>query len=91
MTYGPRAGGPTRTAILLDESAKQVVAERLDEIEEIAVVRDQEAIPWCTTHDNIECDGAEYPTCWARIHGETEGDVCVISHGGPDHKWWKDT
>ena len=54
-------------------------------------VYNQEAIPWCTTHDNIECDGAEYPTCWARIHGETEGDVCVISHGGPDHKWWKDT
>ena len=87
MTYGPRGGGPTRTAILLDESAKQVVAERLDEIEEIAVVKDQEAIPWCTTHDlpDLFSDGMCADSRVVSL------DECNISQGGRDHKWWKDT
>ena len=50
----------------------------------------QEAIPWCTTHDDFAHD----TTCSAFIVAvEHDSDVpaaCVISMGGPDHKWWVD-
>ena len=47
------------------------------------------AIPWCTIHDNIA--GTTENGC----KGFTKWDVksgydCMISTGGPDHKWWKD-
>ena len=46
----------------------------------------QEAIPWCTTHSDVASLDAE--KCWAYV---VEPGACVISSGGPDHKWWKDT
>jgi len=48
----------------------------------------QTAIPWCTTHDSsMTTDGQR---CLVQtIFDYAEG--CVISTGGPDHKWWKDT
>ena len=54
-------------------------------------VYNQEAIPWCTTHnvqrsgDQPYCKDARAPDIDAEIH------ECEISSGGPDHKWWKDT
>ena len=51
---------------------------------------DQEAIPWCTTHDMsiYLIDGV----CFAGWMLINRGEVapCEISMGGPDHKWWKD-
>ena len=50
----------------------------------------QEAIPWCTTHDNIAGTtekGCKGFTRW----NATSGYDCVISTGGSDHKWWVDT
>ena len=94
----------TRTAILLDESAKQVVADRLDEIEEIAVVVTLEAIPWCTTHhrsvelgfqlisEPLKCRVSSRQ--WKSHLGFRWADhplTCEVSQGGPDHKWWKTT
>ena len=79
----------TRTAILLDESHKKVVGERMDEIAEIAVVKDQTPIPWCTTHDNRWFD---VPGIMAGCYAGNQFKPCVDkSTGGPDHKWWKDT
>ena len=49
---------------------------------------DQEAIPWCTTHNakgirpDLVCDLAQF--------AEFPVTDCNISMGGPDHKWWKD-
>jgi len=78
----------TRTAILLDETHRKVVGERMDEIAEIAVVKDQTPIPWCTTHDSpkVVDDKARY--CYEKSLAEVF--TCEISTGGPDHKWWKD-
>ena len=62
----------------------------------------REAIPWCTTHDqhadqtgwnrNVMkqvpsgCDHVRYSDeCYVDIKW------CVVSQGGPDPKWWKDT
>jgi len=62
----------------------------------------REAIPWCTTHDEKLPDGPELekvePRCWFDyFYGVKDGDgnrvgslMCVISTGGPDHKWWMD-
>ncbi len=50
----------------------------------------QTAIPWCTTHDDIASWDALNERCWAYGRTTTEG-ACVISTGGPDHKWWMDT
>ena len=49
---------------------------------------DQEAIPWCTTHDSIaeRTRGGH----WLDECGD-DPFYCKISTGGPDHKWWKDT
>ena len=54
----------------------------------------QEAIPWCTFHDSPEKGGG---FCW---HNHdvllnpkvplVRLDDCVVSTGGPDHKWWVD-
>ena len=81
----------TRTAILLDESHKKVVSERMDEIAEIAVVKDQEAMPWCTTH-NAQQSGDNY--CWKSVDYDAFPNIreanCEFSQGGPDHKWWED-
>ena len=44
---------------------------------------DQEAIPWCTNHDNPSTD----TECW---WGGVGQKVCIISTGGPAHKWWRD-
>lgn len=44
----------------------------------------QTAIPWCTTHDR------EAKFDKGKLVGQGE-KVCVISNGGPDHKWWIDT
>ena len=46
----------------------------------------REAIPWCTLHDRMIF--LKRPLdCGAPLDDEE----CVISTGGPDHKWWKDT
>ena len=53
----------------------------------------QQAIPWCTTHDiskdipnpNPAADRPE--DCLLAEYREGE---CVISRGGPKHKWWVD-
>ncbi len=51
---------------------------------------EQVAIPWCTAHNDMASWDALDEQCWARSHqGPGEGE-CVISMGGPDHKWWKD-
>ena len=54
---------------------------------------EQQAIPWCTTHD-ISKDipnpnpAADRPgDCFLAEYREGE---CVISTWGPDHKWWVD-
>ena len=49
---------------------------------------DQRAIPWCTTHDAEQADYDDI--CWKGVWRPNAGGVCVISTGGPDHKWWKD-
>ena len=65
-------------------------------------VSNQQAIPWCTTHDEKLPNGPELekdePRCWFDyFYGVKDSDgnridplMCVISTGGPDHKWWKD-
>jgi len=74
----------TRTAILLDETHRKVVGERMDEIAEIAVVKDQTPILWCETHDasvyiiDDKCG-------WGQL--ATDPSPCVLSTA---HKWWKD-
>ena len=77
----------TRTAVLIYGDAKLEVADRMGEIAEIAVVKDQTAIPWCTTHDqkadDVVCVIGSGDCGYVRL-------PCVISTGGPDHKWWKD-
>lgn len=46
----------------------------------------REPIPWCTTHNTSV--GAESSVC---DYGDLSGHGgCVISTGGPDHKWWRD-
>ena len=45
------------------------------------------AIPWCTTHDRMM--DSEDPERYCFEAGSVD-DPCVISTGGPDHKWWKD-
>ncbi len=44
----------------------------------------QTAIPWCTIHNVSDVVGN---MCSLRQLGVD----CVISRGGPDHKWWRDT
>ncbi len=53
-------------------------------------VKNQRAIPWCTTHDlrarkddDRVCPGGG----WVGVGYSTR---CQISSGGPDHKWWVD-
>ncbi len=47
---------------------------------------DQTAIPWCTVHDASKIEADWRPaTC-----GAGDGQACLISTGGPDHKWWRD-
>ncbi len=77
MTYGPRNTPPDQR---------------------FRIGADQVAIPWCTTHDNGACyyNGAVYETgCWTHDNISSRSTAnwpdCVISQGGPDHKWWKDT
>ena len=48
---------------------------------------DQEAIPWCTKHDHMAertRDGNWLNEC------AFDPEFCMISTGGPDHKWWCD-
>ena len=49
----------------------------------------QEPIPWCTTHDRMMDDELARQR-WCYEAGSDE-QPCVVSMGGPDHKWWKDT
>ena len=62
----------------------------------------REAIPWCTTHHqnaNIitwsvkEAKHIIGGCNTVRYSDECYEDTtrCVVSLGGPDHKWWKDT
>ncbi len=54
----------------------------------------REAIPWCTTHDFGECHCGHVEVCHCQSHDAVSAgpiNTCVISTGGPDHKWWKDT
>ena len=51
----------------------------------------QEAIPWCVKHDSMAEDNY---MCDVEVGSPTDKNVkpdCVVSTGGPDHKWWKDT
>ena len=56
----------------------------------------REAIPWCTTHDSKRL-GHNPELCefaaWYSNQDKHQigGQNCVISTGGPDHKWWKTT
>ena len=63
----------------------------------------REAIPWCTTHNQIALGVDAYAVCydpaqvpahqldyWGQSEPAPNRDGCVISTGGPDHKWWKD-
>ena len=45
---------------------------------------DQKVISWCTTHDKSSTYGKSCAVA------TDDGPVCVISSGGPDHKWWQD-
>ncbi len=45
---------------------------------------DQIAIPWCTTHDRWT-EGFGF--CRAN---DIPNEICEVSTGGPDHKWWED-
>ncbi len=53
---------------------------------------EQTAIPWCTTHDRSMTD--EFVECdWSALQveaGRFGGAGCVVSSGGPDHRWWQD-
>ncbi len=58
-----------------------------------------EAIPWCTFHDRplgTGAGGGDFnPLDEACFVPPTAKDIlglydCVISTGGPDHKWWVD-
>lgn len=49
----------------------------------------QTAIPWCTTHDRMMDDELARQR-WCYEAGSDE-QPCVVSMGGPDHLWWKDT
>lgn len=51
----------------------------------------QTPIPWCTTHDSygyVRPKGLPDACQQAEAYG-WEG-LCVISTGGPDHRWWQD-
>ncbi len=65
---------------------------------EVADAYKQTAIPWCTTHDSKQAstpDRRENLVCeqWWIMAGRSDAmwGTCVISTGGPDHKWWEDT
>ena len=45
---------------------------------------EQTAIPWCTEHDVTMIP--DEPSCDARYNE----NPCVLSVGGPDHRWWQD-
>ena len=51
----------------------------------------QQAILWCTTHDSklIARGDMCQDKSWSTLAGLDSG-VCVISTGGPEHKWWRD-
>ena len=49
---------------------------------QLGFTSEQTPIPWCTTHDT---KGDNTHLMFRR--GQK---ICVISTGGPDHKWWKD-
>ena len=53
-------------------------------------VYNQTAIPWCTTHDEgAVADG--FIVCRVGVVlGELAQTNCLISTGGPNHKWWRD-
>ena len=47
------------------------------------LLRLQEAIPWCTFHKR----SVVFPESGLCADGPVG---CMISTGGPDHKWWRD-
>jgi hypothetical protein len=50
----------------------------------------QKAIPWCTTHGcSLSGRGG---VCLKRLAAgrPDQMDACVLSFGGPEHKWWHD-
>ena len=48
----------------------------------------QEAIPWCTTHDEgAIADGFVVCRVGVVLGADVQTD-CVILTGGPDHDWW---
>ncbi len=51
-------------------------------------VRNQRAIPWCTTHDS-QATYKMFAT-GELVSCEANSASCVISIGGPDHDWWVD-
>ena len=58
---------------------------------------EQDAIPWCTFHKRPLGTGAggDYLMSEVCAAPPTETDIpeiydCVISTGGPEHKWWVD-
>ena len=93
MTYGPRNTPPKTFPVdkavihanLLKSSSEAIEALR-------RLRRNREAIPWCTTHNRDA-----YVTTGGcgdvRYSDECYEDTtrCVVSTGGPDHKWWKTT
>lgn len=57
-------------------------------IERLGGISQQQAIARCITHNlgGLLIDDQ----CVAGAMSGAAPDVCVISRGGPDHKWWKD-
>ena len=47
------------------------------------------AIPWCTTH-NERFSHTNSDECAVGYWNSDVNSSCVISSGGPDHKWWMD-
>ncbi len=50
----------------------------------------QTAIPWCTYHNYAAVYDRGYHHCQEQSEGHGGRDSCVISMGGPTHKWWVD-
>ena len=50
----------------------------------------QQPIPWCIPHDDMAAGSGD--RCRGFSFYGTKWDVneCIISTGGPDHKWWVD-
>ena len=86
-----------------EPETRLVLLEPREVDRQLGFTSEQKAIPWCTTHDEKLPDGPELkkvePRCWFDyFYGVKDSDgnrvgslMCVVSTGGPDHYWWKDT